>query len=108
MYDRTRVRNGNGKRVVLSCRARRFLQSSLPSRPLQFVDLTRLLGASPALRGGRDKESTRSGEKLAEAAGPLVLCLRLSPTINAKAFGMLYLECSFVSNVSNKHLYSVR
>lgn len=66
--------SGTAMASVSSYRAAREDFSSRHSRPLQFVDLTRLLGASPALRGGRDKESTRSGEKLAEAAGPLVLC----------------------------------
>lgn len=63
VWQNQRVRNGNGKRVVLSCRAWRFLQSSLPSTPV----LTRLLGGKPSV-AWRQRQRKDSGEKSAEAA----------------------------------------
>lgn len=48
--------------------------SSRHSRPLQFVDLTRLLGGKPSV-AWRQRQRKDSGEKSAEAAGPLVLTI---------------------------------
>lgn len=71
MYDWTKE-SGTAMASVSSYHAAREDFSSRHSRPLQFVDLTRLLGGKPSV-AWRQRQIKDSGEKSAEAAGPLVL-----------------------------------